>query len=102
MAAPMLREPPVTKATLPASFLVVSVFMMSITVWLLFVVCSDVVVYLRNYLSPQNEFAQYHFGCAVMLFGHNGTQKKNVNPSIPVKPFKPRLGLVMPAHDQWT
>src|SRR5882762_329186 len=32
----------------------------------------------------------------------NPDQKKNVNPSIPVTPFKPRLGSWRPAHDQWT
>src|SRR5205814_2027729 len=74
IAAPILREPPVTKATLPASFLVMFVFIIfsfrSASVCCLL----GRVAHLLSHLPPRFELAQYHVPCAAMLFRHNGTQ----------------------------
>src|SRR5207247_9469323 len=73
IAAPMLREPPVTSATLPASFLVMFVF-------IIFSFCSASVscqlgrvVHLLNHLPLPFDLAQYRIPCAAMLFRHDGT-----------------------------
>src|SRR5205085_3843949 len=70
IAAPMPREPPVTSATLPASFLVMFVF-------IIFSFCSASVccqmgrvVHLLNHLPLPFDLAQYRIPCAAMLFRH--------------------------------
>src|SRR5437016_3098716 len=75
IAAPMLREPPVTSATLPASFLVMFVF-------IIFSFCSAFVccllariVHLLKHLPRRFELAQYRVPCAAMLFRHDGIQQ---------------------------
>src|SRR6266478_5740309 len=50
----------------------------------------------------QNGTRAFAIFFAMVKRHRNPTQKKNVNPSSPVTPFKPRLGSWRPAHDQWT
>src|SRR6266481_3457586 len=73
MAAPIPREPPVTSATLPASFL--AMFALIIFSFCSASVCCLLrrVVHLLNHLPPRFELAQYRVPCAAMLFRHNGT-----------------------------
>src|SRR5436190_16707379 len=73
MAAPIPREPPVTSATLPASFLVMFAL-------IIFSFCSGSVcwrlgrvVHLFNHLPLPFELAQYRIPFAAMLFRHDGT-----------------------------
>src|SRR5438477_4229571 len=66
IAAQMLREPPVTSATLPAR-----IFVMFVVITFSF--CSAFVrlgrvVHLLNYLPHRFEVAQYRILCAAMLF----------------------------------
>src|SRR5207253_9399271 len=74
IAAPMLREPPVTSATLPASFLVM--FVLIIFSFCSASVCCQLgrVVHLLKHLPLPFDLAQYRIPCAAMLFRHNGTQ----------------------------
>ena len=71
MAAPMPREPPVMRAVLPASFGVLSVFMMLFFCLDLCLCCGHVVL-LVGVLIPAADSAQYRDPCAAMLFRHDG------------------------------
>jgi len=79
IAAPMLREPPVTSATLPASFFVM--FVLTIFSFSSASVCCQLgrVVHLLNHLPLPFELAQYRIPCAAMLFRHNGAQPEYLN-----------------------
>src|SRR5258708_4978724 len=73
IAAPMLREPPVTSATLSASFLVTFVLTYFLRFVSFFSTCRSVV----NTLASMSRTAQYQIGCPAMLFRHNETQRWN-------------------------
>src|SRR5258705_11976394 len=76
IAAPMLREPPVTKATFPASFFVMFVLIMFLILPCFVFHLLRVVVLSANHLPPHIEFAQYHFRCAAMLLGLSELRNK--------------------------
>ena len=71
----MLREPPVTSATLPASFFVMFVLIMFL--WCSAFVCCLLarIVHLLKHLPRRFEVAQYRIPWAAMLFRHNGIQQ---------------------------